>query len=269
MALPAAIAVTAVLPRADIAVLAVPIQHLRAVLADLPRPGSVVMAAKGLERDSLKLPLELVETMLGTVPACVLSGPNFAHEIAAGLPAAAVLAADNADLRTAAIAALGTTAFRLYGSDDPVSVQIGGAAKNVIAIAAGIAIGAGLGENARAALVTRGLAEITRLAEASGGRAATVAGLSGLGDLMLTCAGAASRNTSLGRALGEGQTLAEILAGRTTVAEGLATAPALVARAANAGIELPVCEAVAQILAGQASVKQAITALLARAGRNE
>jgi glycerol-3-phosphate dehydrogenase (NAD(P)+) len=267
--LPPRIALTATLPRAGLALLAVPVQHLRAVLSALPPPGGVVMCAKGLEAGSLRLPLEIVADRLGPVPAAVLSGPNFADEIAAGLPAAAVLAAGDAALRATASAALATPGFRLYGSDDVVSVQVGGAAKNVIAIAAGAAIGAGLGENARAALVTRGLAEITRLAVALGGRAATVAGLSGMGDLMLTCAGASSRNTSLGVALGQGRRLDEILAGRSSVAEGVATAPALVARARAVGVAMPLCAAVARVVTGEGTLDAEIAGLLARPPRDE
>ncbi len=139
------------------------------------------------------------------------------------------------------MALLSSAAFRLYGGEDPIGAEVGGAAKNVIAIAAGAVIGAGLGENARAALVTRGLAELSRLAVALGGRAETAAGLTGLGDLMLTCAGPGSRNMSLGLALGRGESLAAVLAGRAGVTEGVTTAPAIVARAAAAGVELPIC----------------------------
>ena len=160
------------------------------------------------------------------LPAAVLSGPNFAHEVAAGLPAAAVVASRDAALRDRIGDLLATPGFRLYGWDDPVGVQVGGAAKNVIAIAAGAVIGAGLGENARAALVTRGLAELARLTVALGGRPETAAGLSGLGDLLLTACGPASRNTSLGMALGPRPDLAEVLAERVGVTEGVATAPA-------------------------------------------
>jgi glycerol-3-phosphate dehydrogenase (NAD(P)+) len=199
----------------------------------------------------------------------VLSGPNFAHEVARGLPAAAVVAAVDPALREAGLALLGSPGFRLYAGEDPVGAEVGGAAKNVVAIAAGAVIGAGLGENARAALVTRGLAEMSRLAEALGGRAETVAGLSGLGDLMLTCAGPGSRNMSLGLALGRGERLAEVLAGRAGVTEGVATAPALVARAASAGVELPICEAVAGLVAGRLTVAEAMALLLARPLRAE
>jgi glycerol-3-phosphate dehydrogenase (NAD(P)+) len=267
--LPETITLTAALPQAAFAVLAVPVQHLRAVLTALPRPGAIVMCAKGIETGRHLLPLEMVAAVLGALPAAVLSGPNFAHEIAARLPAAAVVAATDAALRQAVIGLLGTPAFRLYGSDDPIGVQVGGAAKNVIAIAAGAAIGAGLGENARAALVTRGLAEITRLAVALGGRAGTVAGLSGMGDLMLTCAGASSRNTSLGLALGAGRALDEILAERSSVAEGVATAPALVARAQALNVHMPVCEAVARVVTGQGTVRQEVAGLLSRKLKEE
>ena len=168
-----------------------------------------------------------------------------------------------------AAALLGSPGFRLYGSDDPVGVQVGGAAKNVIAVAAGAVIGAGLGENARAALVTRGLAEISRLAVALGGRAETVAGLSGLGDLLLTATGPASRNTSLGIELGRGRSLEAVLSDRVGVTEGVATAPALVARAAASGVELPICQAVADLLDGSVTVAEAMARLLARPRRDE
>jgi glycerol-3-phosphate dehydrogenase (NAD(P)+) len=227
----------------------------------------LVVCAKGVEQATLRLPLEIVAEMHPGTPAAVLTGPNFAHEIAAGLPAAAVIAATDAALRETVAAALGTPSFRLYGNDDPIGAQVGGAAKNVIAVAAGAVIGAGLGENARAALITRGLAELARLAVALGGRAETVMGLSGLGDLLLTCTGAASRNYSLGLALGRGERLADVLAARNSVTEGVATAPALVARAQ--GVDLPVCAAVASLLAGRTTLAEAIAALLARPRRDE
>ena len=269
MPLPDPIAVSSALPdTADLALLAVPTQHLRGVLGRLP-PGlaPLVVCAKGVEQETLRLPLEIVTAMRAGTPAAVLTGPNFAHEIAAGLPAAAVVAATDAGLRETVAASLGTPSFRLYGNDDPIGAQVGGAAKNVIAIAAGAVIGAGLGENARAALITRGLAELARLAVALGGRAETVMGLSGLGDLLLTCTGTASRNYSLGLALGRGETLADVLAARSSVTEGVATAPALVARAQ--GVDMPVCVAVASLLAGRTTLAEAIAALLARPRRDE
>jgi glycerol-3-phosphate dehydrogenase (NAD(P)+) len=248
--------------------LAVPMQHLRGVLTRLPAsPEPLVACVKGVETGTLRLPLEVLAATHPYAPAAVLTGPNFAHEVAAGLPAAAVVAATDAGVRDRVIAVLATPAFRLYGNDDPVGAQLGGAAKNVIAIAAGAVIGAGLGENARAALITRGLAELSRLALALGGRAETMMGLSGLGDLLLTCTGPASRNFSLGVALGRGEALADVLAARSAVTEGVATAPALVARAA--GVDLPICTAVAALLAGQTTLQQAITDLLARPLRNE
>lgn len=264
VALPADITVTNIMPVADLMLLVVPVQHLRAVANRLPPEGAVVVCAKGVELGTLALPLEILRR-----PASVLTGPNFAHEVAAGLPAAALVAADDPALCESVAAALGTPTFRLYASPDPIGAQIGGAAKNVIAIASGIVIGAGLGENARAALVSRGLAEMSRLAVALGGRAETVAGLSGLGDLMLTCAGAASRNYSLGLALGKGEAMEAILAGRYAVTEGVATAPALVARARAAGVIMPICEAVAGIVGGDLSVAAAIDALLSRPRRRE
>lgn len=274
IALPPGVAVTAeaaaALDGAEAAILAVPAQHLRAVLAGLPPTlPPLLLAAKGVEQGSLRLPLEVVAAARPGQAAAVLSGPNFAHEVAAGLPAAAVIASAAPALRDRLGDLLATPGFRLYGSDDPIGVQVGGAAKNVIAIAAGAVIGAGLGENARAALVTRGLAELSRLAVALGGRAETAAGLSGLGDLLLTATGPASRNTSLGMALGRGRRLAEVLAERAGVTEGVATAPAIIARAAAAGVELPVCEAVAALLAERLTLAAAVERLLSRPRRDE
>ncbi len=261
--------VTGIIPAAELFVLAVPLQHLRTVLADLPGGNPLVVCAKGIESGSLLLPLELLAEALPGRPAAVLTGPNFAHEIAGGHPAASVVAGADAVLRGRILAALSTPGFRLYGNDDGVGAQVGGAAKNVVAIAAGVVAGAGLGENARAALVTRGLAELARLATALGGRAETVAGLSGMGDLLLTCTSASSRNFSLGLALGEGAALESILDARTTVTEGVATAPALVARARQVGVVMPVCEAVAAIVTGRVTVAAAIDALLSRPLRDE
>jgi glycerol-3-phosphate dehydrogenase (NAD(P)+) len=266
---PDAVRIVDVLPAAgDAVLLAVPMQYLRSVLERMPASAApLVVCVKGVETGTLRLPLEVVTELRANVSAAVLTGPNFAHEIAAGLPAAAVLAAADASLRDTITALLVTPSFRLYGNDDPVGAQVGGAAKNVIAIAAGAVIGAGLGENARAALITRGLAELSRLAVALGGRAETVMGLTGLGDLLLTCTGTASRNYSLGLALGRGEALADVLAARSAVTEGVATAPALVARAA--GVDMPICTAVADLLAGRTTLADAIGRLLARPRRNE
>lgn len=267
--LPGDVEVTASLPGPgfEATLLAVPVQHLRAVLAHLRPSSPLVVCAKGIEAGTLALPLEIVAGLHPGVPAAVLTGPNFAAEIAAGLPAAAVLAAADAGLRASLAALLASPTFRLYGNDDPVGAQLGGAAKNVIAIAAGAVIGAGLGENARAALITRGLAELTRCVTALGGRAETVAGLSGLGDLLLTCTGPASRNYRCGLALGRGEELEAAVGAAAGVIEGVATAPALIARAA--GVELPICAAVAALLTGRLTLEGAIASLLTRPMRDE
>ncbi len=267
--LPGTIRVTGQLPAtADAILLAVPMQHLRGIAAQLARDASpIAICAKGVEAATSRFPLEVLAELHPGRPSAVLTGPNFAHEVAEGMPAAAVIASTDLACRDRIGAMLTTASFRLYGNDDPVGAQIGGAAKNVIAIAAGAIIGAGLGENARAALITRSLAELGRLTVSLGGRAETVMGLSGLGDLLLTCTGAASRNFSLGLALGRGERLADILAGRSTVTEGVMTAPALVARAAC--VDMPICAAVAAMLAGQTTLAQAMADLLARPRRDE
>ena len=250
---------------ADLTLFAVPTQYLRAACAALPAATTLV-CAKGVELGSLRLPLEILREERPDLASGVLTGPNFAHEVARGLPAATVLAMENDASRAAAVELLASPAFRVYGNDDPIGAQVGGAAKNVIAIAAGAVIGAGLGENARAALITRGLAEMSRLAVALGGRAETVTGLSGLGDLLLTCTGDSSRNYSLGLALGRGRTLAAILSARHSVTEGVATAPALVARSP---VELPIARAVAALLGGEKTLQEVIHGLLARPLRDE
>lgn len=267
--LPDGITVTGSLPGAgfDAVVVAVPVQHLRGVLARLRPQAPLLLCAKGVEAGTLLLPLEILAAVHPGAPGAVLSGPNFAHEVAAGLPAASVIAADDAGLRGRLIGVLGSPGFRLYGNDDVVGAQLGGAAKNVIAIAAGAVMGAGLGENARAAVITRALAELARLVVAQGGRAETMAGLSGLGDLLLTCTGASSRNYRCGLALGRRESLASILGQSEGVIEGVTTAPALVARAE--GVDLPVCAAVAALLAGRTTLDEAIAALLSRPTRDE
>jgi glycerol-3-phosphate dehydrogenase (NAD(P)+) len=268
--LPDAVTVTGDLPAADILLLCVPMQHLRGLFEILPQGRSaLVLCCKGLEASSLLLAPELAASLQPERPVAVLTGPNFAHEVGAGLPAAAVLAAADAGLRTLLMKALAGPSFRLYGVADVMGAALGGAAKNVIAIAAGVVMGAGLGENARAALVTRGLAEIGRLAAALGGKADTVSGLSGLGDLLLTCTGEKSRNFSLGFELGAGGGLAEILAARNGVTEGVATAPALLARARASGVEMPITKAVAELLAGGVGVAETVAGLMGRALKDE
>jgi glycerol-3-phosphate dehydrogenase (NAD(P)+) len=263
--LPENLTITHAMPDADILLLAVPMQHLRAISPSLPSDTPVVLCAKGLETGTGLLPPELFPDR----PTAILTGPNFAHEIAAGLPAAAVLATPDAALRAQLMSALKTSTLRLYGSPDIMGAALGGAAKNVIAIASGVVIGAGLGENARAALITRGIVEISRLATALGGRAKTVSGLSGLGDLLLTCTGTSSRNFSLGHALGKGQSLQAILATRSNVTEGVATAPALLARAQAAGTEMPITEAVTKLLANELTIAETMATLMGRALKDE
>ena len=249
---------------ADLAIMAVPVQHLRNVGSNLP-PMPMLLACKGVETSTGLFPSEILNRpRLG-----VLSGPNFAAEIARGLPAAGVVASADPAVGTLASAALSGSKLRLYSSDDVLGVQAGAAIKNVLAIGAGAATGAGLGENARAALITRGLAELSRLVLALGGRAETAAGLSGLGDLLLTASSQTSRNTVLGLRLGRGASLLEALAESKGVAEGVATAPALLSRAERLGVELPICTAVAAILDGRTSVSSAMTYLLARPSRSE
>jgi glycerol-3-phosphate dehydrogenase (NAD(P)+) len=265
--LPDDIVVSNTIGAASATLVAVPMQHLRQTLQLLRPAGPLVLCCKGLELGTGLMPLEVAGQTLPDAPAAILTGPNFAHEIADGLPAAAVIAGGNAALRAALIALLGAPMFRLYGNDDAVGAQLGGAAKNVVAIAAGAVIGAGLGENARAALVTRGLAELARLAEALGGRRETMTGLSGLGDLMLTCASATSRNFALGLGLGQGRTLAELMPAGGAVVEGVATAPALLLRAPDS--DLPVISAVSALVSGRSSLAESITQILSRPTRDE
>lgn len=262
----------AALEGCDLILLAMPAQNLRTVAANFApyfKNAPLVICAKGVELESGALMSEVAHEVVGDRPLAILSGPTFAHEVARGLPSAVTLAcADNA-LGAAIAAALGGTTFRPYLSDDMVGAQIGGALKNVMAIAAGIAIGRGLGENARAAIMTRGFAEMVRLARAKGGRIETLAGLSGLGDLVLTCSSAQSRNFSLGSALGGGESLADILAARESVAEGVTSAPAMVALGKILAVELPIAEAVDAVLHKGADINVTIATLLARPFRPE
>ena len=242
---------------------------LTALSPHLRADQSVVLCAKGVEQGSLKLMTQvLAETVVGAAPA-VLSGPSFAAEVARGLPTAITLACPDADLAKALADAIATPTFRPYVSTDMIGAEAGGAVKNVLAIACGIVEGRGLGRSAHAALVTRGFAELTRLAVALGGRAETVAGLCGLGDLVLTCSSAQSRNMSLGLALGRGQSAEAALAGKLSVAEGAESAPAVRQLARRLGVDTPICDAVAQVLAGEADVDAAIAGLLARPLKSE
>lgn len=258
----------------DAVLLVTPAQHLRATCARMAphwRPGvAAVIAAKGIELDTYALMSEAAAAALpvGTEIG-ILSGPTFAIEVARGLPTAITLATQNQELGASLVEALGSRTFRPYLSDDVVGAQVGGAVKNVLAIACGIAVGQGLGDNARAALITRGLAEINRLALALGARVETLMGLSGLGDLTLTCSSIQSRNMSLGVALGRGRSLADVMGERRSVAEGVFTAPAVLGLAARLGVDLPICAAVDAILNRNAGVNETILGLLSRPFRNE
>ncbi len=227
-----------------------------------------MLAAKGLAPGGVAL-ASLAAAALPGWPVALLSGPTFAEEVAAGLPAAATLACADAGLAAALATRLGRPTFRLYTSGDVVGVGLGGAMKNVLAIAAGVVAGRRLGENARAAIVTRGFAEMRRYGAALGAEAATLAGLSGLGDLVLTCTGATSRNFALGVALGEGRSATDALAVSRGVAEGAATAPILAQAAAARDIELPITAAVADLIAGVATVDAIVARLLDRPLRAE
>lgn len=252
------------LAAADIWLVVAPAQHLRRVLAACPldhRP-TLVLCAKGIEAGSLKLMAEVVADV-SEAPVAVLSGPTFAAEVARGLPTAVTLAVDDMARGEALVQRLARPSFRPYLSDDITGAEIGGAVKNVLAIACGVVEGAGLGLNARAALIARGFAEMTRFGLARGARAETLAGLSGLGDLVLTCSSPKSRNFSLGLGIGRGERAADLLAATRTVAEGASTAPVLVAAARAANVEMPICEAVASLIDG-APLRDTVAALLAR-----
>ncbi len=258
---------------AELILAAAPAQFLRGTLrlfAPHLAPGvPVVLCAKGVEASSLKLMSQVLAETLPGARRAVLSGPSFAAEVARGLPTAVTLAAGDPALAEAIARRIASQAFRPYVSDDMVGAEAGGAIKNVLAIACGVVEGRGLGRSAHAALITRGFAELTRLAVALGGRAETVAGLCGLGDLVLTCSSLQSRNMSVGLAIGRGGRVAEAIAGGGGVAEGVASAPAVRALAARLGVETPICDAVSAILAGEIAVDPAIAALLARPLRSE
>jgi glycerol-3-phosphate dehydrogenase (NAD(P)+) len=256
----------------DAMLLALPSQHLRGIAAalapQLATGTAVVACAKGIERGTRKFMTEVIAECAPAVTSAILSGPSFATDVAHGLPTAVTLAANDEPTASALARALGSTAFRPYHSTDVRGVEIGGAAKNVLAIAAGIVAGRGLGASAAAALVTRGFAELFRFGKALGARPETLTGLSGLGDLILTCSSAQSRNYSLGVAIGKGQSLDEARA-ETKLAEGVFTAPVLIEMAAERGIDMPISAAVAAILDGRISVERAIESLLTRPFRAE
>ena len=257
----------------DLILAVAPAQHLRSALAALAphlKPDvPVVLCAKGVEQGSLKLMTEVAAETIPGAPIAVLSGPSFAGEVARGLPTAVTLACDDETLARAIAHAIATPTFRPYVAGDMIGAEAGGAVKNVLAIACGVVEGKGLGRSALASVITRGFAELTRFAVALGARAETLNGLCGLGDLVLTCSSPQSRNMSVGLALGQGLTLEQALAGKLSVAEGVASAPAVRALARKLGVETPICEAVAAILDGELAVDAAIAALLARPLKSE
>ena len=260
----------AALAGCDALLVVTPAQHMRAVLRAMPRLSvPLILCAKGMEEASMKLMHDVAREEQPDAPIAVLSGPTFAHEVAARLPTAVTLAAEDAALGELLRARIARPWFRPYLSDDVTGAEIGGAVKNVLAIACGVVEGRRLGQNARASLISRGFAEMTRFGLAKGARAETLAGLSGLGDLVLTCSSVSSRNFSLGKGLGEGRGAAELLADRRTVAEGAFTAPVLRRAAEAAGVDMPIVEAVCALLSGEASVDAVVERLLSRPLRAE
>jgi len=253
---------------ADALLLAVPAQFVRGMTTEMAEhlaPATpVVICAKGIERESGALMSDVLQETLPKALGAVLSGPTFAAEVARGQPTAVTLACSDDDVGTALVQRLGGRAFRPYLAADIIGAQVGGAVKNVLAIACGIVAGRELGDNARAALITRGMAEMMRFGQALGAAPQTLMGLCGLGDLVLTCTGAASRNFSLGVAVGQGADLDDYLGNRKTVAEGVFTASATVARAATADVAMPISAAVDAIVQGRVSVDEAIDGLLSR-----
>jgi glycerol-3-phosphate dehydrogenase (NAD(P)+) len=254
----------------DALVVVAPAQFVRSVLAELPCAGKpLILCAKGMEAGSRQLMSEVAAAVAPDSPIAVLSGPTFAHEVAGGKPTAITLACEDEGVGRALAERLRRPGFRPYLSQDVIGAEIGGAVKNVLAIACGVVEGAGLGQNARAALISRGFAEMTRFGLARGARAETLAGLSGLGDLVLTCSSTSSRNFSLGKGLGEGRSASDLLSDRRTVAEGAATAPVLAEAAREAGVDMPIVDAVCALLAGKAMVGEVVSELLARPLKQE
>lgn len=243
-----------------------PAQHLATVLGGLPDgPRDLVLCAKGIEAGTGRLMAEVAAAAAPGATIAVLSGPTFAHEVAAGLPTAVTLACAGGEAQWQRLAPLvSRPTLRPYYSDDVTGAEIGGAVKNVLAIACGVVEGLQLGQNARAALIARGYAEMVRFGLALGGRAETLAGLCGLGDLVLTCSSTSSRNFSLGMALGQGMSAAEALAGKNSVAEGAHTAPVLAELASRHGVAMPIVSAVCRVLAGEAPAQAVVAELLAR-----
>ena len=258
---------------ADLVCLATPSQHLRSVLrrgaSSLGQHTTLCVASKGIETDTLALMSDVVSAEAPGRPVVALSGPSFAAEVAARQPTAIVAASDNIAAAELVQEAFSNTSFRVYTHDDIIGVELGGALKNVMAVATGICEGAGFGFNARAALVTRGLAEMTRLGAAIGAKPATFAGLAGIGDLVLTCTGSLSRNRAVGMEVGRGATLQEALAGKQTVAEGVATTRSALALATREGVEMPIVAMVNRVLFDGHPAQRAVADLMSRELRAE
>jgi glycerol-3-phosphate dehydrogenase (NAD(P)+) len=277
MDLPATLVATADLAEAvgdtDIVLVAVPSHGFRAVMGELaPHIGrgcTIVILTKGIEVGTNCRMSQIVGEVLPGTPVGMLTGPNLAREVAEGQPAASVIALADEEQAVRVQQALHSSTYRVYSSTDVTGCEVAGAAKNVIAIAAGMSDGLGFGENTRAALITRGLTELARVGTALGGQPLTFGGLAGVGDLVATCTSARSRNRSLGFALGSGQSLAEAQAGTHMVAEGVRTAAPLVALAAQHDLEIPICAQVAAIVAGNSTPKEALTDLMSRPARRE
>ncbi len=254
----------------EVLLVVTPAQHTGAVLGAMPRhPAHLVLCSKGIEAGTGRLMNDVAREAAPASAIAVLSGPTFAHEVAEGLPTAVTLACSGGEAQWDALSpVIARPAFRPYYSDDVTGAEIGGAVKNVLAIACGVVDGLDLGQNARAALIARGYAEMLRFGETLGARAETLAGLCGLGDLVLTCSSTSSRNFSLGKALGEGRSAAQLMADRRTVAEGAFTAPVLVDLAARHGVAMPIVDAVNGLLGG-AGPRETVQALLSRPLRAE
>jgi glycerol-3-phosphate dehydrogenase (NAD(P)+) len=257
----------------ELAIVAIPTKFLRLSLSGLrgkfPANLPVASLTKGVEQQTLERPSEILRECLGTEKICAVSGPSHAEEVAKGLPASVVAAAADAELAQLVQNTLMSPTFRVYTSDDIIGVELGGALKNVIAVAAGICTGLGLGDNAMAALLTRGVAEMTRLGAALGAKPATFAGLSGMGDLVTTCVSPFGRNRAVGLELGQGRKLSEILADRQTVAEGVTTAPGARDLGRKLGVDLPIIEEVCAVLYENKSPREAVRDLMTREGKAE
>ncbi|MAM77547.1 MAG: glycerol-3-phosphate acyltransferase [Alphaproteobacteria bacterium] len=259
--------------KADAVLLVSPSQYFRKsceMLAGIWRQGvPAIICTKGIETQTSSLMSEIFRETMPLVRVAILSGPTFAMEVADDLPTAMTLATDDETLGKLLMEVMTTKHFRIYRSRDVIGAQIGGAVKNVIAIACGIVKGRGFGENSRAAIVTRGLAEMVRLGVAKGARPETLSGLAGTGDLILTCSSTQSRNFSLGCELGSGDTLENIMKKRVSVAEGVSSAPSVVSLAQKIGVEVPICSAVNDIISNRVGIEVAISNLLARPLKEE